>query len=282
MFDGPVVPAPLLAALTYARAGLPVLPLHTPGPTGRCSCQRAACDRAGKHPRLPHGLTQASNDPAQVRAWWTRWPTANVALRTGTLTDVCDIDSEAGRDALLRLLGTGTLPGPLVRTGSGGWHVYVAATGYGNRVRVLPDVDWRGVGGYVVAPPSRHACGRPYRWIRPFTADLPGCPTALLRLLAPPSVPRTLGPVRRPDRYARAALAMQSAQVARALVGERNDTLYRAARSLGRLVDAGLLDRRQVHTALAAAAAAAGLGPVETARTIRSAPARSLGRGYRL
>jgi hypothetical protein len=67
--------------------------------------------------------------------------------------------------------------------------------------------------------------------------------------------------------------------VARAVVGERNDTLYRAARSLGRLVDAGMLDRQQVHSALAAAAAAAGLGPVETTRTIRSALSRSLSGG---
>ncbi len=160
MFEGPSAPGLLLAALTYARAGLPVLPLHTPGPAGHCSCRRAGCDRVGKHPRLPHGLTQASTDPGQVRAWWSRWPTANLGLRTGTLTDVCDIDSDTGRDALLRLLGTQPRHGPLVRTGSGGWHLYLAATGYGNRVRLLPGVDWRGVGGYVVAPPSHHACGQ--------------------------------------------------------------------------------------------------------------------------
>jgi hypothetical protein len=277
MFDDTPAGGLLLAALAYARAGLPVLPLHAPSPAGGCSCRRPACERVGKHPRLPHGLTEASTDPGQVRAWWARWPTANVGLRTGALADVCDIDTATGRDRLLRLLGPQRLRGPLVRTGSGGWHVYLAATGYGNRVRVLPGVDWRGAGGYVVAPPSRHACGHRYRWIRPFTTDLPGCPPALLRLLAPvdpPPPPPVASRLRRPDRYADAALAAQSARVAHAVVGERNDTLYRAARSLGGLVDAGLLDRRQVYAALTGAAVAAGLGRVETARTIRSALAR--------
>jgi hypothetical protein len=277
VFERVPTPDVLVAALAYARAGLPVLPLHSPGPTGRCSCRRGRCDRVGKHPRLPHGLTQASTDPGQLRAWWAKWPTANLGLRTGGLADVCDIDSDRGRVALLRLLGSETPPGPLVRTGSGGWHIYLAATGYGNRTRLLPDVDWRGSGGYVVAPPSRHARGQRYRWTRPFTADLPRCPPALLRLLAPPVWPsptRALPPVRQPDRYARAALDAEYARVARAAVGERNHTLYRAARSLGRLIDAGLLNNQQVHTTLGAAAAVAGLDRVETARTIRSALTR--------
>jgi hypothetical protein len=56
--------------------------------------------------------------------------------------------------------------GPLVRTGGGGWHFYLAPTGLGNnRPRDLEHVDWRGRGGYVVAPPSRHASGHPYEWI---------------------------------------------------------------------------------------------------------------------
>ena len=274
-------------ALSYARAGLPVLPLHSPGLTGRCSCRRADCDRIGKHPRLLHGLTEASTDPRQLHAWWTRWPAANIGVRTGGLADVCDIDSGAGREALFDLLGPQVPRGPLVRTGSGGWHLYLAATGHGNRTRLLPGVDWRGAGGYVVAPPSRHASGRRYRWILPFAIDLPRCPAALLRLvapvheLAPPAAPihnlaptRNLALIRHPDRYAEAALDGQCARVAHAVEGERNNTLYRAARSLVRLVDAGLLDRRQVGAALATAAATAGLGRAETTRTIRSALTR--------
>jgi Bifunctional DNA primase/polymerase, N-terminal len=55
--------------------------------------------------------------------------------------------------------------GPLVRTGGGGWHYYLAPTGLGNaHFRGLEQVDWRGRGGYVIAPPSRHASGQAYQW----------------------------------------------------------------------------------------------------------------------
>jgi hypothetical protein len=263
----------LHAALAYARAGFPVLPLHSPGPPARCSCRRPGCDRAGKHPRLPHGLTDASTDAELIRGWWLRWPAANIGIRTGGVADVCDVDSASGRDALRRLLGPDAPHGPLVRTGSGGWHLYLAPTGHGNRARLLPGVDWRGRGGYVVAPPSRHVQGGRYRWVRPLVPDLPRCPPALLRLLAPvyrPPPAAAIGQLRRPDRYAQAALARECGRVAQAVVGERNDTLYLAARSLGRLVALGLLGRRDVTAALTTAAVAAGLGRVETARTIHS------------
>jgi hypothetical protein len=169
---------------------------------------------------------------------------------------------------------------PAVRTGSGGWHLYVAPTGHGNRVAVLPGVDWRGARGYVVAPPSWHASGQRYRWVRPLRLPVPACPDDLRRLLAPPPAepvghesaghePRD-APVHRPDRYAAAALRHARERVAVAPVGRRNNTLYREARGLGELAAAGLLTEREVYRALGPAARSAGLPAVEVARTIAS------------
>src|SRR5882724_4102075 len=111
---------PLTAALRYAGAGIAVLPLHTPGPTGTCSCHEGPeCASAGKHPRLRHGLLDASSEPARVRAWWRRWPHANVGLATGTVLEVCDIDTGAALRTVLDLLDVVRPPGPLIRTGSG-------------------------------------------------------------------------------------------------------------------------------------------------------------------
>jgi hypothetical protein len=260
----------LTAALAYARHGIPVLPVHTPAEDGRCSCGRSTCDRAGKHPRLRHGLTEASTDPRRIEMWWARWPDANVGLRTGVVMDVADVDSAEGWHGLRHLLGGAMPAGPQVRTGGGGWHFWFRTTGYGNRVRLLPGVDWRGAGGYVVAPPSRHLSGADYRWlVRPLD-ESPTAPSALLDMIAGPVFESPGAPISHPDRYAAVALEAEADRVARAPVGSRNDTLNRAAFALGRLVGAGLLDLWLVSRVLTDAALQAGLGRAEIHRTIRS------------
>ena len=152
---------PLLdAALAYATRGFRVLPLHhpikvqgrqQPGGVG-CSCGDPGCGPVGKHPRTPHGLHDATADPDRLARWWQRWPQANIGLVTGGRADVLDIDGPAGRTALRGWVTQHQLrlEGPLVRTGSG-WQHYLAATGTGNRAGLLEHVDWRGIGGYVVA-----------------------------------------------------------------------------------------------------------------------------------
>jgi hypothetical protein len=261
----------LTAALAYARHGIPVLPVHTPGPGGGCSCDKGVrCERPGKHPRLRHGLTEATTDPRQIELWWARWPEANVGLRTGIAMDVADVDSVEGRHGLLHLLGGVWPTGPQVRTGGGGWHFWFHPTGFGNRVRLLPGLDWRGIGGYVVAPPSRHLDGD-YRWLRRPGDALPTGSPALLALVEGPTVASTPHrPITHPDRYAAAALTAEADRVARAPTGSRNDTLNRAAFALGRLVGGGLLDATDVVRELDAAARFAGLGRAEIRRTIRS------------
>jgi hypothetical protein len=259
------------AALAYARHGIPVLPVHTPAVGGGCSCGRPACDRPGKHPRLRHGLSDASTDPRRIEMWWAHWPEANVGLRTGVVMDVADVDSAAGGHALRHLLGGAMPAGPEVRTGGGGRHFWFIPLGYGNRVRLLPGVDWRGAAGYVVAPPSTHARGAPYSWVRGPSADLPEAPAALRDLVAGPVADgRARTRIERPGRYAAVALDAAAARVADAPAGSRNDTLNRAAFALGRLVGAGLLDEWTVARELSAAARRAGLGRVEVARTLRS------------
>nr|WP_221382816.1 bifunctional DNA primase/polymerase [Actinoplanes polyasparticus] len=261
----------LSAALAYARHGIPVLPVHAPDPRGGCSCDRGvSCERPGKHPHLRRGLTEASTDPRLIELWWARWPAANIGLRTGVAMDVADVDSAEGWHGLCHLLG-GELPaGPRVRTGGGGWHFWFRPLGYGNRVRLLPGLDWRGSGGYVVAPPSRHASGADYRWVLRPDRALPEGPAALRALIAGPVPAPSHRPVAHPSRYAQAALAAEADRVARAPVGTRNDTLNRAAYALGRFIGAGLLDEAETTRELEDAARFAGLGRAEIRGTLRS------------
>src|SRR6202044_3649332 len=70
--------------------------------------------------------------------------------------------------------------------------------------------------------------------------------------------------------YAMAALRAETERVAAARPGTRNDTLNRAAFSLGQLVAAGLLPPIPVITGLISAARHAGLPEEEAVRTVRS------------
>lgn len=165
--------------------------------------------------------------------------------------------------------------GPVARTGGGGWHLLYAPTGLGNRVKLLPGLDWRGRGGLIVAPSSRHASGGRYAWVRPLTAALPEVPTGLWRLLASPAAARaTLPPAPtsagHSGGYGRAALARERAAVATAQPGRRNVTLNRAAFNLGQLVAAGHLDAEEVQAVLLAAALEAGNPQTKAQATIAS------------
>ena len=45
-----------------------------------------------------------------------------------------------------------------------GFHVYARLTEHAPATRILADGELRGEGGYVVAPPTKHVGGNPYRW----------------------------------------------------------------------------------------------------------------------
>jgi hypothetical protein len=279
------------AALGYAARGIPVYPVHWPRPTPdgaslACSCPRGpACDRPAKHPLVRHGVNDATCDPAQLGRWWRRWPQANLGLTTGVVFDALDIDGAAGLAALQQLAEAAglRLPGPLVATGGGGWHYWFAPTGLGNRPpRGLEHVDWRGRGGCVLAPPSRHISGERYRWLVPLdAAPLLEVPAALRALLDPdPPTPIRQAAPAEPGMsghpYGRRVLAAELAALHRATPGHRNHTLNRTAFKVYRYVASGLLGDDEVTAAFTQAALVIGLEAAEVARTLASARAAGL------
>ena len=281
-------PRPVEAALAYAHRGWAVFPCHHPVPSG-CSCRSPECASAAKHPRTRRGLHDATIHPEVIARWWSAWPQANVAIRTGAGRPagargvvVLDVDPLHGGDASLdRLVAAhGPLPATrLVRTGNDGVHLYFAHPGEtvpnSAGTRLGPGLDVRGDGGYVIAPPSVHASGVTYRWgtIR----DLAPLPPWLADLLVAPKHERRPGPdptqLRRDagvSAWAATAVEGELARVARAEVGRRNQMLNRAAFVLGQIVGGGYLDRAVVASLLEQAGVAVGLGARETAQTVES------------
>ncbi len=170
--------ATLAEALDYRARGWPVLPLwplvERDGAL-RCACVEGAdCERPGKHPWCAGGVTAATVDARRVEAGWrARAQVAgvepNIGVATGGGLLVIDLDAPALGDETWRRLVEGREPVETVEAITGrGRHLYFDAQGLGaipsSAGRLGPGVDVRGEGGYVVAPPSRHASGWRYVW----------------------------------------------------------------------------------------------------------------------
>lgn len=244
----------LEAALSYAARGWPVLPLHTW--VGRCSCGDGQCSSPAKHPRTPHGLQDASTDPAVLEEWWRRWPDSNVGVRCDLLC-VLDLDGPGAAIALGEHDLDPDLHGCTTQTGVGRHLLFQAHPAARPRTKVLPDVDVRaGSGSYIVAPPSMHWTGAVYEWKQ--EGDPPPLPAAIMAVLGlaepgprseqvrdpgPPAAVATNGahPVA-PERGGGVAAALAEARDRGLLgVGEggRHDTLLRL---VGRQLAIGLMD----------------------------------------
>lgn len=160
-------------ALMYAGLGWKVFPVHTML-GGVCSCHEgAACGRPAKHPRIAESFEGASNDPTQIKNWWTQWPQANIGIATGEASGLTVVDADAGKGKagvinLTQLCSDkGGVPATLTSdTGGGGLHLYFT---YCKELQTGTDVlaksvDVRNDGGYVIAPPSNHYTGSVYKW----------------------------------------------------------------------------------------------------------------------
>lgn len=208
----------LAEALRLAARGTRVFPVHSyravvePGPDGeprtvpRCTCSRPACNNPAKHPvghLVPHGHNDASTDPARVTQWFSPpakpaadWVPWNLAIATGAGLVVIDAEAKQTRTDLptgVEVLddwetwtkGTSLPASPRVhRTGGGGLHLWLRVDD-GLRVksgnRVLPAVDVKADGGYVLVPPSTHVSGGFYTVLR--DVEPPACSPELVAWL---------------------------------------------------------------------------------------------------
>jgi hypothetical protein len=228
----------IAAALDLAARKLPVFPVWSVRENGVgfvCACPKGGnCTSPGKHPMVPHGVTQATTDADRVSYWWRSRPEANIGLATGTVV-VIDTDPRHGGDRALAELENkhAKLPPTWhVATGGGGQHIYFAApprrAPIKNSVGQLgAGIDVRGLGGYVIAPPSRHISGQQYRW----DCD----PGRTLLCMLPPWLVALLD---HPPAKAKPATEWRALVRDEITEGRRNDTIARiAGHLLRRYVD---------------------------------------------
>jgi len=232
---------------------------------------------AGKKPVLK-GWQSAPRETLQQALDWAS--NGNVGLRTGRASGTVVIDMDPGGDIEpLDLPGTVT-----ALTGRpGARHLYFRHDGpLGNSSGKLgPHVDVKADGGQVVFPGSTHPdTGALYTWAEghePWNTKIAELPPHIIELLQKPEAPKPAGPqlkVRpgrtREERYAAQALRLELNAIHNSREGNRNDTLNKAAFTLGTLIGGGSLERKEIEEALRQAALAVGLEQPEVDATISS------------
>ena len=260
--------ANLSAALKLATAGISVLPALISW-SGK---------KLDKKPLVTDWPNAATTDAEQIRKWWTESPDAvpGIGVAQAGLV-VIDLDRHKdapdGVKAFEELKGRRRLnEPPMTRTPSGGFHLYFrqpSGEPLGDGKGALPlGIDVKGK-GFVVAPGAICDCGR-WQDVRrePLTkafraGAIPPLPEWLASIIrAPRSEPRSsiptpeLSPTNRPQpgkreaKYAAAALANISTELARAQSGTRNNSLNTAAFKMATMIARAWIDKPTVADAL--------------------------------
>lgn len=304
------------AALDYARRGWPVFPCRERTETITTHGGKTR-ELKAKAPYGGSGVKDATTDEEVIKGWWRRWPNAMIGLamgRNGLFALDFDprFDEETGevfdlpglKAALIEQMGCDLPKSLTAMTQSGGVHVYLLQPDDGgepirNRGNLPLHVDVRGLGGYVIAPPSilyaEDGSERLYRWLTNRHDAPVEAPAALVEILrskgrkaervAPeqarePEPRRTMSGDDAVDaarrKWALAALDAAIAELGRARQGERGQTLNRVGFRMGQLVGAGVISRALVLAGLEEGANACGLSGVDGIEAVRANAARAV------
>jgi hypothetical protein len=175
------------AAIWYAHHGYQIFPLK-PGT---------------KVPFVKDWEHTATSDATQIEQWWSRNPNYNIGLACGPSgLVVLDFDTyKSGVNTDILFDDDELVNCVISHTARGGTHLWFrqpeGVTLTNARGSLPKDVDVRGKGGYIVAPPSRLAEGGQYTFRpghKPIDVEPPALPGPILPLLLPEPRPlRTRG-----------------------------------------------------------------------------------------
>ncbi len=178
---------------------------------------------AGKKPCVPWKEYQSRRpNEDEIEKWIQEFPGCNWGVVTGGISGVIvlDVDGKAGARSLKEC---GDLPITWETTTGRGAHLWFRHPGEDIRsaVELMPGLDVRADGGYVVVPPSVHESGQPYVWEHaPWDTPIADAPSSVLELLRTPPTPRLQG-TPHPKNDSRIITE-----------GSRNDSFYRIGRQM--------------------------------------------------
>ena len=143
------------AALKYHEKGMSVFPVNPNTKKPLCEWKKYQTE----HPTVD-----------QLHTWFDRSHNG-IAIVTGKISDTFVVDFDRykpgfSEDTALKLIPD-NIHAPTVQTMNQGQHLYFRNPEINASIMagVAPGIDYRGEGGYVVAPPSRSTTGAAYTWV---------------------------------------------------------------------------------------------------------------------
>ena len=125
---------------------------------------------------------------SRIARWRRQFPQAGIAVICGSISNLLVLDAD-GAEGVREATERGLPDTPMVRTPSGGLHVYFRAVPgssfrNGAKMGASKKIDVRSDGGYVAAPYSVRGDGKRYVWVKhPDTTPVAEAPDWFLRLL---------------------------------------------------------------------------------------------------
>ena len=136
---------------------------------------------------IPYRSRIASED--EITAWWRDNPSYNIGIITGKISNLLVVDYDRYKegfdeDKILEYIPDSIVT-PSATTPRGGEHQYFTfPTDLTIAADILPGLDFRGEGGYIVAPPSVNGNGKRYEWLlSPFDTPVAPPPLSFINLL---------------------------------------------------------------------------------------------------
>ena len=173
----------------------------------------------------------------EMMSWWGKNPKANIGIVCGKVSNLFVVDFDKYADDYNEEKAREVIPDPIktptVKTARNGLHYYFdnPEKDYSIKARLLPGIDYRGNGGFVVAPPSVNGNGNTWEWTLPLSTKRLPVPDPFILILNN-AVNNTLKYYKGETTLSRQLSSLSSNVVKMFELGRRDEDLFHTANIL--------------------------------------------------